>query len=228
MADYQGLGFDPTPGNAEAVTAASQRWSAGIPSLPTIEAWSGEAADAFAARLERVRADLTQIRETLRAGAGILDGWAGTILANQRRAEQLDRRALAVKRAVRDAADDVESTTTAAQFAVHAEAERVAALRRHDELTRDLDRILQTARDLESDHLITARRVADRLRALDTDGAVAAAKIPDRAELYGGIVAALNTQSELGRELSTTLSRRTAAGAPTGGAHAFAAAFGPK
>lgn len=233
MADYQGLGFDPAPGDAEAVTAASRRWSAEIPALPTIEAWSGEAAAALAARLERARAELTQTREILRAGAGILDDWAGAILANQRRAEQLDRRALALKRALREASDEVESTTTAAQFAtgqgaLHAEAERAAAVRRHDELARELDRIRQAARDLESDHLATARRVADRLRALDADGAEAAAKIPDRAELYGGIVATLNTQSELGRELASTLSRGTATGAPTGGAHAFAAAFGPK
>jgi hypothetical protein len=235
VTDYRGLGFDPAPGSAEAVTSAGERWTGAaadivIPGVPA-ESWAGEAANAFTAKLDSTRAELAATRDVLRAGAAILDTWAGEILANQRRAEQLDRRALALRKAVRAASDDVENATTTAQFvtgpaAVDAEADLASAVRRHEDLNRELERVLREARTLESDHLAAARRVAERLRALAEGGVESAARVPGRAESFGGIVTKLNSFSELGRGLASALLPTPRPDTPAAGAaFAFASAL---
>ena len=236
MTDYRGLGFDPAPGSADAVASAGRRWSSAaaevvIPGVPG-DAWSGEAASAFAAKLDSARSELAATRDVLRAGAATLDAWAGDLLANQRRAEQLDRRALALRKALRTAADDVENATTTAQFvtgaaAADAEAELASAVRRHDDLGRELERVLQEARTLERDHLSAARRAAERLRALAEGDVESAARVPGRVESFGGITAKLDSFSALGRGLASALLPAPRRDVPaTGGAFAFASAFG--
>ncbi|MBY8848900.1 hypothetical protein K7G98_10275 [Saccharothrix sp. MB29] len=117
MTDYAGLGFDPAPGNAGAVAAVSERCSAAfaVPDAPPAR-WQGAAADGFRTRLEAVVSELTAVRRAMRAAAGVLDEWATTLLGNQRRAEELDRRALRLRRALAEAADELDQTGALARF----------------------------------------------------------------------------------------------------------------
>ncbi|MEU4443002.1 hypothetical protein AB0K14_27405 [Actinosynnema sp. NPDC050801] len=174
MTDYRGLGFDPAPGHAGAVAAASERFSVafGVPGEPPRE-WTGAAADGFRTRLEAVVSELTAVRRAMRAAAEVLDGWATTLLGNQRRAEELDRRALALRRALADAADEVDRTGAMAAFTAADGQAHERATARHDEVRRQLDEVLEEARLLARDHRAEARRVAERLRAEEPSTAVA-------------------------------------------------------
>ncbi|MFD5826089.1 hypothetical protein [Lentzea sp. NPDC060358] len=220
MADYRGLGFDPAPGDAGAVAAASARCRH-LVELPAPPAgWEGAAADAFAARLAGLRDDLETARRTLGTAAGTLDDWAGTVLANQRRAEELDRRA----RSLRGAAEDADNDVVQASF--RGGPDHVAATARLEELRRELDGVLAAARDLEADHRSAARRVADRLRHLLSGGTEA---VPSRDELFGGVVQALTSYSALGSQLSgVLLTPARASSAPPGAAAAFVSALGDR
>ena len=223
MNDYRGLGFDPVPGDAEAVASASERlrFAVDVPAPPS--GWEGAAAEAFAARLAGVHDDLETARRTLSAAADVLDEWAGTVPANQRRAEELDRRARELRRAIGDADNDV----VLASF--RGGQEHVAASARLDGLRRELDAVLAAARNLEADHHSAARRVAERLRGLVTGGVEAAGHVPSREEVFGGVVRALNAYSALGGELAGVLLTppRTSATA-TGGTAAFVSALGER
>ncbi|KOV85254.1 hypothetical protein [Nocardia sp. NRRL S-836] len=223
MGDYRGLGFDPVPGDPGAVAAAAERCRhrVEVPAPPA--GWTGAAAEAFTARLAEVRDELETAQRTVSAAADTLDDWAGTVLANQRRAEELDRRARELRRAI----DDADNAVVLASF--RGGPEHVAASARLDELRRELDGVLASARDLEADHRSAARRVAERLRRLVTGGVEAAGRVPSREDLFGGVVRALTDYSALGSELAGVLvaAPRTA-GAPAGGAAAFASALGER
>ncbi|MFJ6675608.1 hypothetical protein ACIQMJ_31270 [Actinosynnema sp. NPDC091369] len=174
MTDYRGLGFDPAPGHAGAVAAASERLSVAftVTGAPP-EQWTGAAADGFRTRLEAVVSELTAVRRAMRAAAEVLDGWATTLLGNQRRAEELDRRALALRRELADASDEVDRTGAMAAFTAADGEAHDRAVARHDELRRRLDDVLEEARLLERDHRAEARRVAERLRAEEPSTAIA-------------------------------------------------------
>lgn len=212
MADYRGLGFDPAPGHAGAVAAASERCAAAFadPGPPPRE-WTGAAADGFGTRLEAVVSELTAVRRAMRAAAEVLDGWATTLLGNQRRAEELDRRAVRLRRDLAEAADEVDHTGALAGFTpADAEAHQ-AAVARHDELKRQLDEVLAEARLLERDHRAEARRVVERLRADEPSTAV--------AEALAGF-------SSLTAELASVLLGPPRPAPTTGAAAAFRAGLG--
>ena len=212
MADYRGLGFDPAPGDAGAVAAASERCAAAFtdPGSPP-ERWSGAAADGFRTRLEAVVSELTAVRRAMRAAAEVLDGWAGTLLGNQRRAEDLDRRAVRLRRDLVDLADEVDRTGALASFtAAHASTHQ-EAVTRHDELARRLDEVLEEARLLERDHRAEARRVAARLRSEEPSTVVADA---------------LTGFSSLTAELASVLLGPPRPAAPLGAGAAFRAGLG--
>ena len=174
MTDYRGLGFDPAPGHAGAVAAASERLSVAftVTGAPP-EQWTGAAADGFRTRLEAVVSELTAVRRAMRAAAEVLDGWATTLLGNQRRAEELDRRALGLRRALAEASDELDRTGAMASFTTADGEAHDRAVARHDELRRQLDDVLEEARLLERDHRAEARRVAERLRAEEPSTVIA-------------------------------------------------------
>lgn len=221
-AEYRGLGFDPTPGSPDAVASVSERCTRAARhaahAVPAIEHtrqeqdawWSGGAAASFGQVLERAPAELTKAQDTLRVVAEIMDGWAGTLRANQRRADELDRRALELRRAIDNADDDVSSAYAALQVAVGsaartAETDHAAALARHAELQRDLDRVLEAARVLERDHLTAAQRVAEQLRVLGSDGPDAIGEILRTDEMFGRLTQTLGTFSTQAGTLALTL-----------------------
>lgn len=225
MADFRDLGFDPVPGRPDAVAEAARRFATTaarleeIRSLGAIPEWAGRSAQALTDRAENAATGLAATREALRAAAGVLEDWAGTLAAHHRRAEDLDRRAAAARQAVTAARDDVERAETEAQFSPATEPNLVAARARLAARQDDLDRVLAEARDLERAHHAEAARVAGRLT-----GGTPRPEAPDRAS----ITAHLETFSAAGRELAVTIARTPSdkVTPPPGAVSAFAAALG--
>ncbi|MEU7525545.1 hypothetical protein AB0A74_07415 [Saccharothrix sp. NPDC042600] len=204
MTDYRGLGFDPTPGDAEAVAAVSRRCALGV-DVPVVPAgWSGAAAEGLAARWEAVVSELAAVRRAMRAAAEVLDAWAGELLGNRRRAEELDARAVRLRRQLADAADEVDHTGALASFTpAHGEA-HAAAVARHDDLARRLEEVLAEARSLERDHHAAARRVAERLR--ETEAAHAGTPVDvSGPAARGGFAETLAGFSVVAEELASVL-----------------------
>jgi hypothetical protein len=231
MAEFRGLGFDPVPGRADAVAEGARRCAeaaaklADAPSPGAIPEWAGRSAQALADRAGRARAGLAAVPGALRAAAGVLDDWAGLLLAHQRRADDLDRRATQARRALADAEDDVARAETTVQFSpgsAAAAADLAAARARLAGARQDLGRVLDDARDLERTHTAEAARVAERLRALG--GAAALPAAPD-VRVLGPHLEAF---SAAGRDLGVTVARTPVAPVtpPSGAVGAFTAALG--
>jgi hypothetical protein len=228
MAEFRGLGFDPVPGRADAVAETARRCAAAATRLGEVSPpagipeWAGRSAQALADRAGQAGTGLAAVPGELRAAAAILDDWAGTLLAHHRRAEELDSRATAARRAVVDAEDDVERAETEAQFSPGAGAELAAARTRLAGRRQDLDRVLAEARELERAHASEAARVAARLHALG-DGAPRP-EAPD----FRALATRLETFSAAGRELGVTVAKTPVTPVPPqpGAVSAFAAALG--
>jgi hypothetical protein len=228
MAEFRGLGFDPVPGRPDAVAEAARHYAAAaarlgeVPSPGEIPEWAGRSAQALADRAGRAAAGLAAVPEALRAAAAILDDWAGTLVAHHRRAEELDRRAIAARQAVTTAQDDVEQAETEAQFSPAARPNLTAARTRLTARHDDLDRVLAEARELERAHTTEAARIADRLRALG-DGA----PLPSAPD-FRGVASHLETFSAVGRELGINVAKTPVVPVtpPPGAVSAFAAALG--
>jgi hypothetical protein len=174
MADYRGLGFDPTPGELGAVTEAASRFRAAADAIADVEpslrragelsqGWQGNAADAFRARLrEAPEGDA----ERLRRAADALDGWAGTLLANKRRAEELDEPALRLRERLRSAQDLLQDKQNARDLAggdAAAEAAVASVTTLITDLETELDKVLDKARRLSREHQRAADAIADEL-----------------------------------------------------------------
>ncbi|MDT7805756.1 MAG: hypothetical protein QOI78_9189 [Actinomycetota bacterium] len=228
MAEFRGLGFDPVPGSADAVAEAARGCVAAAAKLgdaPTpgeIPEWAGPSARALADRAGRTRAGLAAVPEALREAAAVLDDWAGVLAAHRRQGEDLDNQAVSARRALVDAQDDVERAETTVQFSLGTEGELTAARASRAAAQRELDRILDQARDLERAHSTEAARVADRLRALGDGDPLPVA--PD----FRGLTTHLETLSQAGRDLGVTVARTPVAPVipPAGAVGAFTAALG--
>ena len=228
MAEFRGLGFDPVPGRPDAVSEAARHYTSAAaqlgeaPSPGEIPEWAGRSAQALADRAARAATGLAAVPEALRSAAAILDDWAGTLVANHRRAEDLDRRATAARRALTAAQDDVDQAETEAQFSPAAQPNLTAARARLATKQDDLDRVLSEARELERAHATEAARVADRLRALG-DGA----PLPSTPD-FPGVTTHLETFSAIGRELGVNVAKTPVVPVmpPSGAVGAFAAALG--
>lgn len=228
MAEFRGLGFDPVPGRPDAVSEAARHYTSAAaqlgetPSPGEIPEWAGPSAQALADRAARAATGLAAVPEALRSAAAVLDDWAGTLVAHHRRAEDLDRRATAARRALTAAQDDVGQAETEAQFSPAAQANLTAARARLATKQDDLDRVLAEARELERAHATEAARVADRLRALG-DGA----PLPTAPD-FPAVATHLETFSAVGRELGVNVAKTPVVPVtpPPGAVGAFAAALG--
>jgi hypothetical protein len=228
MAEFRGLGFDPVPGRPDAVSEAARHCAAAAaqldetPSPGEIPEWAGRSAQALADRAARAASGLAAVPEALRSAAAILDDWAGTLVAHHRRAEDLDRRAGAARRALTTAQDDVGQAETEAQFSPAAQPNLTAARTRLATKQDDLDRVLAEARELERAHATEAARLADRLRALG-DGA----PLPTAPD-FPSVTTHLETFSAIGRELGVNVAKTPVVPVtpPSGAVGAFAAALG--
>ncbi|HET9138694.1 putative T7SS-secreted protein, partial [Actinophytocola sp.] len=124
-ATYQGLGFDPVPGDPDAVAATAARFTAAAEALAAVDPavrragaatadWQGAAAEAFRARLRDTPAGFEERRQGLRRAAAALEDWAGVLAANRRRAEELDREARRLRGRIAAAGDELTDRRNAA------------------------------------------------------------------------------------------------------------------
>src|SRR6266545_4350462 len=123
---YQGLGFNPTLGELGAVTQMIAQLTAAADALADIrpglrraadlsQPWQGAAAEAFRARLGDTGS--SQLGTRLRHAVAALDRWADTLTANQRRAEELDVRALRLRKRLESAWDLLQDQQNARDLA---------------------------------------------------------------------------------------------------------------
>jgi hypothetical protein len=219
-ATYRGLGFDPTPGSVDAVAAVVAQLRAAVTALTSAQdavraatrhtaSWQGAAADAFRARAAVPPGDPGPLRTAI----PVLERWAETLAANRRRTEELDARALRLRRALDDARDalqdrqnelDLAATPAAAataNAAVAVAAERVAAAESA------LAAVLADARALADEHQRAADEAAVAL------GAAPADERPAVRELVGLLDRSSRTAAALGALVSPGTFTRPPAGA---------------
>ncbi|MGQ0839408.1 hypothetical protein [Actinokineospora sp.] len=241
MSGFRGLGVDPTPGDPDSVVAAAAEYSTAAEALGQVdsalrrvgeatESWGGPAADSFAARLAALPPDLDERATTLRRAAEVLATWAQTLAGNKRTADELDAAAVALRKRISAAQDDLHDKRNALDLAAtpvtaatagidHAAAE--AAL---TGLETRLDEVLGRARALADDHQRAADAVADELAALSR-GDLAQ---PDRSgqDLVRSVGGFLNRASAMSSALAGLLAPPpTGVPIPRGGAAAAVTAM---
>jgi uncharacterized protein YukE len=153
---FPALGFDPTPGDADAVKAlmlqlatASETISSTLPRLQdaariTDDAeWGGSAAEEFSDHGDDLPQGLGKGGEAITAVAEALSGWFTALTANQARADVLEAAAKQLK----------------ARLATFDECNDETA-----RLSTQLGRVLDDARRLEARHLRAAGTAADAIR----------------------------------------------------------------
>ncbi|WP_424183365.1 hypothetical protein ACOBQX_15270 [Actinokineospora sp. G85] len=237
-ARYRGLGFDPVPGDPDAAASAAAGFRSAADALTQVDpavrrarhaadGWSGPAAEGFGVALDRVPADAEQRADRLRAAAEVLDTWAGRLADHRRRADDLDARAVALRRGLAAAEDDVHSarnaldlasTPTAATAAgmEHAAAESALA-----GLEDELARVITSAKTLEREHTEAATAAADELDAL-RDVAATERPAPERA-----ITSVVDAVSGVTATMARLLSNGAGGDRVPGAAAAFAGALVP-
>src|SRR5439155_12580051 len=105
----------------------------------------------------------------LRKAVEVLGRWAEVLGANRRLAEELDARAVRLRRRIEAATDEVQDRRTTADLAgtlaasASATADLAAATNRLADLESELAEVLAAARGLERDHLRAADAFADEL-----------------------------------------------------------------
>ncbi|PPK64493.1 hypothetical protein V5P93_007057 [Actinokineospora auranticolor] len=181
MSGYPGLGFDPTPGDPDAVMSVVAEYRAAAAALAAVgpdlrrvesatDGWTGPAADAFAGRVDAVPADLDTRSANLRRAADLLTTWAQTLAAGKRAADDLERAATRLRDRISDATDDLHARRTELDLAATPVAAAKAGMDHaaaEAELTALRDRladVVRRARVLAADHERAADEVADALR----------------------------------------------------------------
>src|SRR6266498_3136244 len=153
---FPALGFDPTPGEADAVqtlmlqlATAAELIDATLPRLEeackiTDDAdWGGSAAEEFSDHGDDLPQGLGKGREAIEAVATALSGWHSTLVGNQAQADVLEAAAKKLKAKLMTFDEcTTESTAVSAQLA----------------------RIIDDAHRLEARHLKSANATADAIR----------------------------------------------------------------
>jgi hypothetical protein len=177
---FHGLGFDPAPGDPDAVVQLIAQYTAVAEALAGVdpalrragelsEDWHGMAAGKFRQRLRDVPSDVDSQERLLRRAVEVLGRWADVLGANRRLAEELDARAVRLRRRIEAATDEVQDRRTTADLAgtlaasASATADLAAATNRLADLESELAEVLAAARGLERDHLRAADAFADEL-----------------------------------------------------------------
>jgi hypothetical protein len=223
VTDYTGLGFDPVPGDprrvaalAESLTAtarhATEAHDTVSGALDTSGQWHGSAADEFRRRTSELPARLAGHASNATAAARTLFDWSATLADQQRRAEELDRRARDVGTRLADAEQLADEWTTAVSVAsTHSRPSAEAALAGHvrdrDALRAELASIRDAARALGTEHRAAEDRVIAELRALQA--------VPPTMS-FGTLLSGLSTVTRMANAAAGLT--RGPAGVPQGGA----------
>lgn len=237
---YSGLGFDPAPGDARRVAALADAIAAAgrhasdahgliTGAITTSAAWHGEAADEFRHGAADLPDQLAEHGDATGLAAETLYEWAATLTDQQRRADQLDRRAKAIRSRIADADQLVDEWTTAVSVAsTHARPAAEATLAEHegerDRLHAALSSVLAEAHDLAAEHRTAADRTTNRLRALLT---VAEPAAPRQAGWFDTVLAGLSDATRRANAVAGLVAAGSVVVPPPAGAVAAAAAAEP-
>lgn len=177
--EFPALGFDPAPGDANALDSAASRVSVAARTFGTAATqvatltaagWTGEAGDAFRRTVGPLPHDLDWATRSHQSAASALAGYGAGLAARQRRARDLETQAAELRS--RQAAAIGEVNRLAALRAPDGSAE-LADLRsrystarsRAESAGAELDRVLAQARHLRGQHHAAASAAARAIRA---------------------------------------------------------------
>lgn len=176
--EFPALGFDPAPGDAGAVASAAGGVdgagrvfgdASGNVDRLNSSGWTGEAAEAFRGQLKDLPRDLDLAARSHQTAARELTGYGSGLQVRQRRADELETRAEALKR--QQAAAVGEVNRIAARTAPEGSPE-LATLRsqydsarsRADTLGGELQQVIADARRLHGEHRSAAASAARSIR----------------------------------------------------------------
>ncbi|MFE6055360.1 WXG100 family type VII secretion target [Kitasatospora sp. NPDC056446] len=192
--DWSGLGFDPTPGDAAAVTALSgslRRVGTHLTGVHTTLSqlsadqgeWTGDAAKAFSGQFGKLPSYLQDAADSITAAYQALDVWYQALTEHQPKAAELASAAVAAKqrkgeaeqaRATAAAAPDLElagrsfpddaSLAAAEQRYTKAKGHLDAAAALVDSAASELTGLQDQARELAEGHKSDAHKTADAIR----------------------------------------------------------------
>ncbi|MFJ2865282.1 putative T7SS-secreted protein [Kitasatospora sp. NPDC087314] len=192
--DWSGLGFNPAPGDAAAVTGLSgslrrvgQHLTDVHTTLSQLSAnqgqWTGEAAKSFAGQFGKLPTYLQDAADSITAAYQALDVWYQALTEHQPKAAELARAAVAAKRQ-KEQADQAHTAAAAApdlklagqtfpdDAGLAAAEQRYAKARNHLDAAADLVRsaaadltgLRSQAHELAEGHKADARKTADAIR----------------------------------------------------------------
>jgi len=127
VTEYAALGFDPAPGDAQALDGAGAAWLSlaeqlaaeadGVNALRAGLTWTGRAADACLARMHVVPGDLQTAADACRSAGRTLRGYAGDLRRLQAQAAAIEAGAAEQLRAARAAVNDLDAQAAQRQLA---------------------------------------------------------------------------------------------------------------
>jgi len=175
---FPALGFDPAPGRPDTLAAVGRRVTvvgriladaAATVARLDPQGWTGDAAEAFRARVADLPRDLDLAASAHDAVARTLAAYCRGLADRQHRAEELERRADELRRLRAAALADTDLVAarhgpSPAELASPCSACSLARSRA-EPYGDELDRVLAHARRLRDEHGSAARAAADRIRA---------------------------------------------------------------
>lgn len=178
---FPALGFDPTPGEADAVQTAMLRMQKALvmvgetterlaTAVRLADDWDGDAAEEFSDHGDDLPIGLGKGAESMGKVAEALSQWSGQLTVNQAKADILEEKAKrlevryeAAKEAESKAAAAIPSDTTDPRHAAR-HADFVAAVGETTSLFNRLEAVREEARRLEAKHLREANSAAGKIK----------------------------------------------------------------
>lgn len=173
---FEALGFDPAPGSLSGVDTLVKDLRLAAKELNDArgsvqrasrngQAWQGEAADAFSARIAKLPGQLDTAHASFSSASATMAGWREQLAAMQRKADDQEARAKAAKAKRKKAADDPDLKLGGLWFddgqkAQEATAKLRAAEARLKTADAELDVIIAQAEELRAEHDRVAQEAA--------------------------------------------------------------------
>ncbi|MYW00197.1 putative T7SS-secreted protein [Streptomyces sp. SID3343] len=201
-ADYPALGFDPAPGNVEAmgtlvdtltrVGTQLQQTEEVMTSIGKSGMWEGDAAKGFGDNLGPIPKYLADGRDSISKASTQLHSWQSQLGAFQTKAKDFEAQAAAAKRALLTAKDSPDFQLAGKHFdtdaALHdAEAKLKGAQDALNKAQGSLDSIIDQAKRLRDEH----DRIAEEIARIIRDAASGAPNKPGMWDKIKGAVANL-------------------------------------
>ena len=185
MSAYPGLGFDPARGEPGDVAAALQSMADAGSQLSVLveevttaldlsQGWKGDAADDFHDNLDDIPPALVKGSESMGKAAEALGHWVQRLVNHKREADALNTLAVELKAQIEIAEGVAAAAVGGARMARGSQAEAAAdaadaAVAKVASLHKQLDVVIDNAREVQREHLLDANTTADMLRAAKGD-----------------------------------------------------------